>query len=308
LQTCGSVWACPCCSAKILAKRSLELGVGLLTWEGMGGAMLMGSLTMRHHRGDSLASEFEALNEAWRSVTVSRVWRKWRDRLNSPGYVRVVEVTFSYDNGWHVHIHFVLLVRDVGPETVAAFSSWLFAKWSRALAAAGMPGALPAGQDLHLVDGVDAASQLGEYLAKSTAYGAAESIGREFFGQFTKAARGTHGTAPAWSIAEQFGEQGEVELLDLWHEYEAGSKGRRQSTWTRGLRELLAVGVEKTDEEIAAEVEGSKDLLYITAAGWSELLRKPWPTSRVLDAVEAGGVEGLRSFLIEHGIEFVEVS
>ena len=56
LVTCGSVWACPVCSAKILARRSLELGAGLLAWEAAGGRLVMGTLTMRHHRGHRLAS------------------------------------------------------------------------------------------------------------------------------------------------------------------------------------------------------------------------------------------------------------
>src|SRR4051794_3614642 len=44
LATCGSVWACPVDSAKIMARRSLEIGAGLLTWENRGGRLLMGTL------------------------------------------------------------------------------------------------------------------------------------------------------------------------------------------------------------------------------------------------------------------------
>jgi hypothetical protein len=295
------------CSAKILARRSLEIGVGLLTWENAGGSLVMGTLTMRHHKGHGIVQEWDSLQAAWNSILRSKVWKKWLRRLGSPGLVRVAEVTYGA-NGWHVHLHFVLCVdSSSSTQLVEAFGSWIAAKWSRGLEAAGMPGALQLGQDVHLVEGIKAASELGEYLAKSTAYGAAESLGRELMGQWSKGARGVHGTAPAWSIAEAFGETGEVEMLDLWHEYERGSKGRRQCTWSRGLRDLLGIGTESTDEEIAEEVQGDADLVQITAAGWESAWRSAAPTSRILQAVEEGGVIGLRAYLDRQGIEYQEV-
>lgn len=307
LVTCGSVWACPVCSAKILARRSLEIGAGLLTWEAAGGSLVMGTFTMRHHRGDSVESEWDALQRAWRSVIGSRVWSKWLSRLGSPGLVRVVEVTFG-SNGWHVHLHFVLCVDgSASDELVASFGAWVTSKWTRALAAAGFPGSLDRAQDVHRVDSIRAASELGEYLAKSTAYGAADSLGRELMGQWSKDVRSVHSTVPAWWLAEQFGEDGEVELLDLWLEYERASKGRRQCTWTQGLRDVLGIGVESTDEEIAGEVVGDRDLVWITAAGWEAAWRSHLPTCNILQAVEAGGDAGLRAYLDQNGIEYTEV-
>jgi hypothetical protein len=308
LVTCGSVWACPVCSAKILARRSLELGVGLLSWENSGGQLVMGTLTMRHNRGHSLVQEWDALAKSWDSILRSRVWKKWLTRLGSPGLIRVVEVTYG-ENGWHVHLHFVLLVADsVFADSVDAFGSWVTAKWSRGLEASGMPGALSAGQDVHMVEGVTAASELGEYLAKSTAYGVADSLGRELMGSWSKEARGFHSTVPAWRIAEEFGQTGEAILLDRWSEYERGSKGRRQSTWSRGLRDLLGLNDEKSDEEIAEEVHGDEDLVRITAAGWETAWRSHVPTCRILAAVETGGTAGLRAYLTDNGIEFTEVA
>lgn len=308
LATCGSVWACPVDSAKIMARRSLEIGAGLLSWENRGGRLVMGTLTMRHHKGDSLAVEWDALREGWANVRRSRVWRKWLARLGSPGYVLVTEVTHGEANGWHVHLHFVLLVDGgVAGDAVDAFASWLLAKWARCLEAVGMPGALAQGQDVHLIEGVAAASELGEYLAKSSAFGAAESMGRELMGTWTKKARAGHGTEPAWRLAEGFGWTGDMDLLGLWHEYERGSKGRRQCTWSRGLRALLDLGQEKTDEEVAAEVAGDQDLVRITAAGWDTVLRKPYTPVRLLEVVEQDGVEALKAFMTAEGIEWIEV-
>ena len=94
----------------------------------------------------------------------------------------------------------------------------------------------------------------------------------------------------------------------MWHEYEKGSKGKRQATWSRGLRDLLGVGQEHTDEEIAAEELGSDDLILLDAEGWAGVLAQPWPTSRLLDVVDAEGIDGLRTFLAGCGIGWVEVT
>jgi hypothetical protein len=268
----------------------------------------MGTLTMRHHRGHSLAQEWDALVEAWRSVQKSRVFVKWKKRLGSPGLVRVVEVTFGWDNGWHVHIHFVLLVAgDTTEADVSEFSDWLIPKWQRSIASAGMPGALAVGQDVHLVDAVAAASTLGDYLAKASAYGTAESLGRELMGSVSKQARSVHSTVPVWRLIEGFGETGDLELLELFHEYQSASHGKRQFGMSHGLRALMALGPEKSDEDIAAEEAGDRDLVQITRDGWHAVLAADWPASRILTVMETEGVDGLCRFLDMEEIEHMEV-
>lgn len=303
LQHCGSVWACPCCSAVVSARRSVEIGCGLLAWERMGGRLLMGTLTMRHHRGHRLASEWDALASAWDSVIRSQVWKRWKDRLGMVGNLRVVEVTDG-DNGWHAHLHLVLLIGGDAEalELVNEFTSWLLSKWARALEKRGFPGALDVGQDVHLVEGIEAAAQVGEYLSKASAYGTSESVGRELLGSWTKGARGTWSTVPAWRLAEQFAATGEADLLDRWHEYEKASKGRRQVTWSRGLRDLLDLDAELSDEAVAAEEVGTVDLLRLDKHAWAMVLAQPWPTSRLLDVLDKRGLSGLRAFLDANGI------
>lgn len=306
LQSCGSVWACPVCSAKVMARRSVEMGEGLLAWESRGGRLVMGTLTMRHHKGDRLKKQWDALGKAWSSVTRSRVWGKWLGRLGSPGLVRVVEVTYGETNGWHVHLHFVLLIGQEGTDQVDEFGAWLVQKWGRAIDQQGFPGALGVGQDVHLVKSDRAAEEMSQYLVKSTAYSTSEQMGREFFGSWTKGAKGTWSTVPAWRIAEGFKATGEVELLDLWHEYEKASKGRRHTTWSHGLRDMLGVGEEKTDEEIAEEDLGEEDQVLLDADAWSLVLKQEWPTSKLLDVMEKKGADGLKAFLYAHGIAWVE--
>lgn len=56
--------------------------------------------------------------------------------------------------------------------------------------------------------------------------------------------------------------------LRLWAEWEAGSKGRRQQVWSRGMRDKLQLGAELSDEEVAElEVDG-QDLVAIDSSEW----------------------------------------
>ncbi|WP_144276137.1 protein rep [Pseudonocardia sp. Ae717_Ps2] len=119
LATCGSVWACPVCSAKISARRSKDLEQ-LINWNAdRGGTVALLTLTMRHHRGHSLRELRRALSAAWRHLTQSRGWKRWKTDLDMD-YVRGVEGTHTDLNGWHLHIHALLIFpTDVSAEIPA---------------------------------------------------------------------------------------------------------------------------------------------------------------------------------------------
>lgn len=306
LETCGSVWACPVCARKIAARRAIDIGNAVSTWQDQGGTSLLVTLTMRHHAGHRLRQEIDALTRAWQRTTGSRVWDKHLARLGSPGWVRVLEITWSAANGWHAHLHFVLLVAgSTSAADVASLTSWLFPKWARMVQAAGMPAPLALGQDARLVDGATAAHTLGEYLSKPPSGDPGRDLGRELMGAFTKTARSEHSTLPAWRIPERFLETGDADLLDLWREYEAATFRRRQLTWAGGLRALLALGQEATDDEIADEAAGDDVVLFITREGWRTVLGLPEPTSRLLSVLEHGGGSALRGYLDARGVEYV---
>ena len=97
-----------------------------------------------------------------------------------------------------------------------------------------------------------------------------------------------------------------ADSAELWWEFEKASKGKRQLTWSRGLRQLLGLIQEKTDEEIAAEELGSKanDLVHISKEGWREVCRHPDLIPTILNTTDRQGLTGLRAFLDEHGIDY----
>lgn len=86
--------------------------------------------------------------------------------------------------------------------------------------------------------------------------------------------------------------------LAIWQEWERASKGRRQLLWSNGLRALLGLDVERTDEEIAAAPEGV-EVLCISPAGYRRLERAA-QVPKLLAMVEAGDLAAARYWL--HGI------
>lgn len=334
LCTCGSVWACPVCNAKVMARRALEVGAAIAAWQAQGGAVVFHTLTMRHRRNQRLETLWDALQGAWAATRAGKVYAKWAARLGLVGYVRAVEVTYGR-NGWHVHIHALWFVGGAPatdeacgadgppdasaaagppapaaatatdaptptPADVAGFAGWVHGKWARALVRHGLDAPLRVGQEARLVTG-PADADLAAYLSKST------DLGLELTQSQSKRARSSFSTRPTWDLLTDVLDQGDADALDLWHEWEAGSHNRRQITWAQGLRRRLDVGEEKSDEEIAEEEAGGDDLVLITAAGWSGLIARPWLIARVLDAADAGAA-ALRTFLDGNAVEYIDPS
>lgn len=321
LASCASVWACPVCNAKIMAVRGLEIGSVVTTGLARGMVVGMVTLTMRHHLGQSLEELWDALAKAWQRVVSGKEWNGRRD-LGVVGQLRAVEVTHSWNNGWHVHVHCLVflgdprwLVEDVDVnlreyrrwtenfETVA-FGMWK--RWSAGLIAAGLDDPLLAGQDWHLIGGMDDLA-LARYLTKAVDPG---TIGLELTSSQTKGASWSKTVTP-WHYLNEVRETGDSAALGVWLEYERASHDRRQLTWSKGLRALGSLGIEETDEEIVKREVGTSadDVAYIpTASGWRSLTRRERVhlIPEILDSVKAGGWPALHEFLTENNIEHLK--
>jgi hypothetical protein len=290
LQTCGSVWSCPLCSEKILAGRADELLTAINSWTARGGDVIMGSLTMRHHRHQSLADLWDALGEAWRAAYGSKIARKL---LKSCHWVRRVESTHGR-HGWHVHVHFLLFV-PAGTDPTE-LGNCMFAAWSRRLVSLGMqaPSRDEGGLHIKRLDLSNAAAEVAEYLAKghyeevNNAPVAIDQPGRNAaleLASISKQARGANRTP--FQILADFVANGEVADADLWREWENGSKGRRAITWSRGARDALVVDNEQTDEQLAAETDGGGVVIAeLHSRAWASLVRRPVLLNTLLTLVE----------------------
>lgn len=298
LSTCGSVWACTVCAAKVAAERAAELREVMAAVLAAGGSASMVTLTMRHSRGDRLAECWDAAGYAWSRVTSGRRWVEDQDIGGMLGWARVVEATHG-EHGWHVHVHVLLCWdRPVSVAFAQHVGVRMWQRWSRALARRGFASVVLADEfdeargGLHVRMASLDGDGLADYFTK---------LAHELTGGHAKEGR-SGGRSPFEVLASAV--EGVADDIGLWWEWERASLGRRQLTWSGGrrdLRRLAGVGRERSDEEIVAEELGGEDVLALDADAWA-VLRGSRLALELLEVVELAGVVGGQGWLARRGL------
>jgi hypothetical protein len=305
LQTCGSVWVCPVCAAKIATVRGLELAAGTDRWlSDPTRSIVFPTNTARHNAGDRLAPLLDAVVKSWGSVTNSKAWVTDREQLGIAGYSRAVEVLHNVRNGWHPHNHSLIFSTcRLTEDQVERFGERVYRRWNASLERRGY-SSLPVGQSFELVNAGSDPAVLGRYLAKMPETATSgRALGFEMTSTQTKGARSIGRTQ--WQLAES-AVAGDARDQRLWREFERATKGRRQLTWSQGMRDRLELNVEQSDDEIAAEVLGSDvdNVAMITAAGWSTICGHAGLAITLLHRLQQSYAE-FRSTLDLFGVEYV---
>lgn len=308
LATCGRIWLCPVCNAKVMARRSLEIGLVLAWAHANGLRVVWGSLTAWHTRTDRLVDLLDIQRAAWRSVVNSKTWRSWGrgDRSSSRvGYIRAAEITYG-DNGWHPHFHPIILVEGSRADAQVV-AQWMQRAWVQGVRAAGGSAEAEGGaQRLEVLEPGEADEKLAAYVTKAT-YAATSNLPLEAVWSQSKTGRGrVKGTAAHWALLEGI-TQGLADDVARWWELEDATNGHRMITWSRDLRKLAGVGEEVQDEVLAAEEVGNvrDTVCYITPKGWRSVRERPALQGMILDVLEQGGWLGLRDFLDANDVEWV---
>ena len=296
LMTCGSVWMCPICSAKITERRRLEL-------ESVNARELssfMVTLTLQHSRDDKLEVVQSHLAEAWRKMKSGRWWPGFQQEFLIVGSVTGTEVTYGLDAGWHPHKHVLVWSRledrkvktEAIKERISERFEYILAKVGRYVS------------PKHGVDVRKGNDLIGEYVAK---FGyEPKDKGWSLAAEITK--------APA-KIGLKYGDHySPFQLLDLYlagsrpagrlfREYAITMKGTKQLVWSRYTREMFGLDQELTDEELAAKQEQDAVILaLLNPDHWRVVLRKE-KRSALLEVAHTGNVEHLRVFLASLGVE-----
>lgn len=297
VETCGRLWLCPVCAAKIRARRGDEIAEAVGRHMASGGGAYFATATLSHDQGDALSASLDVLTKSWRALTAGRGYQEEKDRFGVLGNIRATEVTHGR-NGWHPHIHAVILTAtEIDVLNLCDWFGRLDARWSRALVRYGWtPGLL--GRRFTLIPVTRSPGGLAAYVTKVQESG----LGNEIARSDMKATRRKSSRTPLQILAD-FGTDGLVSDLDLWHEYERATAGKSAIRWSRGLRAQLLPDVdEQTDEEIAAEEVGGDTIAYLLPHTWYRLADMPGAQSAVLDAVEADGWEGLIRVLVGYRV------
>lgn len=275
---CGSVWACPTCSPIIRRERAAEIAEGLGRHMAAGGGALFVTLTVRHGIRDALRDTMDVLRDAWDRCNRSRAFRSFKGELGVVGYVVAQEITYGR-HGWHAHRHYVLMTdAPVDAEDVPGIRARFYSHWAAAVEAVGGSTTFDA-FDLRAVDG--GAEQVGKYVTKLT--DGVEGLGREVALSDVKAGRAAGSVTP-FQMLDLDGPEAEA----LWAEYVAATKGRAAIRWSRGLRDRLGMGAERTDEEIVDELEqvGEIEMTVDADLYSARVARNPQVAAGVLEAVE----------------------
>lgn len=335
VQRCGSVWACPMCSAKVLGHRQTEIATAVDNWTSTGGQIAMLTFTMRHNRRQDLKDLWDGLSQGWKSVSSGREYMAERERYGVettrvvtsgkragqtvPTHVlpftRVAEVTHG-DKGWHVHLHVLLYApASMTPAQLQELYVTWWKRWNSGLESLGITGSKMV-NTAEFINGKTVSKTISDYFTKNT-YVEETSI--------------TAGNVAGLEIARgdlkngRFGNRAAMEILrdlvnqphgperaatdgKLWAVYELASKGRRQMTWARGSREILGLDVEVTDEEIADEEIGTEEdaVINIPADSWKAMRLGP----RMADLLETAErpnttISDVEALLDEWGMEWV---
>lgn len=281
LQTCGSVWSCPTCSARILATRQREIAQAVDSWVSKGGQVAMMTFTMKHASGDRLSDLWDALQKGWHSITAGRVHqaekavygvetsrtlitecsakscgrddhhgRRHSARCKIGSYLvkhvlpwlRLAEITHGAA-GWHVHVHAVVFLAAgvTDLQLQGLYVKW-WSRWNSGLVAAGVDGSLMV-NTAKFFEGREVHKDVGNYVTKNT-YSAGDLAGLEVGRSDLKSAR--FGNRTPFQILRDFvlqtdGPQNVERDAALWAVFEEASHKRRQMTWAHGARAILGL-------------------------------------------------------------------
>lgn len=295
LATCGSIWACPPCSAKIRNHRASEISAGAANWDRAGNSVYLLTLTMPHDFGMPLAKLIPVIADGFRGVLSGRAWVKIRDRLGIEGTIRSLEVTHGA-NGWHPHLHVLVFIDgDLDAAGLADFAVYVRRAWARQITASGHRVPNEHGVDIQRCA---SAAEAGQYISKTQD---GRSTGNELARGDLKSGR--NGGRTPFEILDDFRWTGDRADLALWHEYERATKGRQAISWSKHLRQKLDLSAEElTDEAAAAAEVGGEDLVVIANWQWKRIVAVPGLSGWLLDLAERGGFDAVDRAVRAHGI------
>jgi hypothetical protein len=259
VNSCGDVWACPVCTARIAQTRKLEIQHALKMHRKSGGIAVLVTFTFAHGRDDTLSSSLAAFSKALSYFKSLRPVKQARKQLGYSGQIRALETTHSYANGWHPHAHEIWLLdnSDLKASDITRLKDSIFYYWAKSCVKYGLKDPnYTHGLDIQFREknGTDA---VGAYLAK---------WGSELSYATTKKARG--GLSP-WQMLDMLAKEFDYKLLHLWREYLQAFKGKRQIYWSNGLKRKY--GVDEVSDIEASDKPAKFHFMDITDQQWKAI-------------------------------------
>ncbi|MEM7339783.1 MAG: hypothetical protein AAF467_14105 [Actinomycetota bacterium] len=270
VKTCGSVWSCLACAAKIRARRAEEIDAITKAHLADGGGVTFLTFTLPHVATDSLDELVDALTKSWRGMTSGEKWKdKIKPRFDVISQITSFEATIGA-NGWHPHLHVLFfhwrpLDLDRGGE-FDQFVTEMGERWGTRIARR-------LGRETHAYYGVK-----GDPVRDNAGIGAYVSkIHFEMARSDLKHGDVTWDQRSPWQLGLDAARTGEAQDIARWVEWHLATKGRNAIQIPIALRDLYAEQLavlgqaDKTDEDIAAEDQGGEIEAWISAPAYDAL-------------------------------------
>lgn len=231
LMLCGSIWLCPVCSSRITEQRKQELERAVKNNPELTPVLV--TFTLQHSREDKLSKLLDRLNRTLQKMKAGYSWKKFQGTYGVRAYASSLEITFSKENGWHPHKHLLFFV-EKGAD-LKGFEQEITARYLSILEKEGGYGS-----EFHAVDVRSGTATASTYVSKW-------GITSEFAKSNLKKGRGE--SYSVWELA-MLAETDPLFFVKF-QEYAEATYRRKAITWSKGAYELLGIGKEETDEEIA---------------------------------------------------------
>lgn len=263
LITCGSVWDCPVCAAKISARRAEEIQGAIEKWYSMGGTVAMITYTIRHNLGDSLKSIANTMTDAIRFVHSGAPYARIKDKYKISGSISATEVLYNVKNGWHYHKHQVIFIEG-NQLNNQDLQDWITKRYNRYLLSNGFSSLDGIGVVVSEIESID---NISGYVNKWGLQNELTAYDKKSGSGFTP-----------------FELLDDPAFKDRWLEYSVTMYARRRITWSNGLRKLLDLGAEIPDEDLIEEIEAT-EVVIIDDVVWAFIVKNNMRAT-LLDMVE----------------------
>ena len=294
LVTCGSVWSCPVCAAKVQERRREEIAKAI-DWAYESKLQpVMVTLTFPHRSWNQLDTLLAQQTDALHRLRAGAPWTRVKNWAGYQGLIRALELTHGV-NGWHPHTHEIWMVRD--DLDASELKAKVLARWQASCVRAGLLDPNDKAQieafQAHAVD-VKGNCSASDYLAKqddSKHWGA----DREMSKASSKAgrAKGIH----AFGLLD-LARTGCTRSADLFVSYSLSMRGKRQLFWSAGLKGKVGID-DLTDETLAEQEREEADMLgQLDHDDW-HTVRQAGARAAVLDAAEDGGWPAVQALILD---------
>ena len=275
LAKCGLVWRCPTCSHKILSKRRDQILDYYDEHKKNGLELGFVTLTIRHHKKQSLKDLLEQLHKNYRAFQNTRNFKKHKKSII--GQIKSTEVTYSQNNGWHPHLHILFFYNTSDKNYIQDVHNQLLTNWVKFK------------NNNASIDAQNAqictTNTITDYVSKW-------DIGKELASSKQKTSKGLTPFGILTELITEKNKEKRLYLQSLFREYAEATYRKQRLSISRNISKLYSEIKNKTDEKLLNEIDIKKLIISFTAIIWFEIQTKHIEPL-IIEAYELGGKEAI---------------